>query len=107
MKNISIPASRQIEIMTRPVLTGGEHLQAELIERVGIGGTYLTQRETRTWTRRAYVPMWPPAGETLSAIARREALDILQNHRPPPLPAGAVEKLEAILAAADTALAQV
>ena len=96
--------ARQIEIMVRPVLVDKEHLQAELIERVGIGGTYLTQRETRTLTRREYVSMWPPAGETLLEIARREALDILRNHRPPPLPAGAEEKLEAIIARAGEVL---
>jgi trimethylamine--corrinoid protein Co-methyltransferase len=96
--------ARQIEIMARPVPVDEEHLQVELIERVGIGGTYLTQRETRTWTRREYVPIWPPAGETLPEIARREAEDILRNHRPPPMPAGAEKKLETIIARADEEL---
>ena len=38
-------------------------------------------------------------------IARAEALDILHNHQPPPLPEGAADKIEAIVAEADKALA--
>jgi hypothetical protein len=33
-----------------------------------------------------------------------EALDILHNHQPPPLPAGAADRMEAILAEADQLL---
>jgi trimethylamine--corrinoid protein Co-methyltransferase len=98
--------ARQLEIIARPVPVDEEHLQAELIERVGVGEHYLKQRETRTFTRREYVPTWPPAGKTMSEISREEALDILYNHQPPALPTGATEKIEAILADADKALAQ-
>ena len=97
--------AHQIETMVKPVLVDEEHLQADLIERVGIGGHYLTQRETRTFTRREYVPVWPPAGKTMLEIARAEALDILHNHQPPPLPEGAADKIEAIVAEVDKALA--
>jgi trimethylamine--corrinoid protein Co-methyltransferase len=97
--------AHQLEAMVKPVLVDEDHLQADLIERVGIDGSYLTQRETRTFTRREYVPMWPPAGQTMLEIARAEALDILHNHQPPPLPAGAADRIEAIVAEADTALA--
>ena len=98
--------ARQLEIMARPIPLDEEHLQVDLIERVGIGGHYLKQRETRTFTRTEYVPTWPPAGKTMSEIAREEARDILYNHQPPALPTGATEKIEAILADADKALAQ-
>ena len=97
--------ARQIEIMARPVLVDEEHLQVDLIERVGIGGTYLTQRETRDFARSEYVPMWPPAGNTAMEVVHEEALDILHNHQPPPLPEGAADKIEAIVAEADKALA--
>jgi trimethylamine--corrinoid protein Co-methyltransferase len=97
--------ARQIEIMARPVLMDEEHLQADLIERVGIGGHYLSQRETRAFTRREYVPMWPPAGKTAMEVVHEEALEVLHNHQPPPLPAGAADKIEAIVAEADKALA--
>ncbi|MBL7062773.1 MAG: trimethylamine methyltransferase family protein [Anaerolineae bacterium] len=97
--------ARQVEILARPVLVDEEHLQADLIERVGIGGHYLTQRETRAFTRREYVPMWPPAGKTMLEMAHAEALDILHTQQPPPLPEGAADKIETIVAEADRALA--
>jgi trimethylamine--corrinoid protein Co-methyltransferase len=97
--------TRQIEIMARSFPTDEQHLQAGLIERVGIGGHFLGQRETRAFTRSEYVPCWPPAGKDLLELVHEEALDILYNHRPPLLPAGAGEKIAAILAAADRALA--
>jgi len=97
--------ARQLEVMVKPVLVDEAHLQADLIERTGIGGSFLTQRETRTFTRQAYVPMWPPAGKGMLEIAHAEALGILHNHRPPPLPADAKEKIKAILAKATKMLA--
>jgi trimethylamine--corrinoid protein Co-methyltransferase len=98
--------ARQIEIMARPFLVDEDHLQAGLIERVGIGGHFLGQRETRAYTRSEYVPSWPPAGTELLDLVHEEALEILHHHQPPPLPEGAADKIEAILAAADEALAQ-
>jgi len=98
--------AHQIETMVKPVLVDEEHLQADLIERVGIGGHYLSQRETRAFTRREYVPMWPPADKTMLELARAEALDILHNHRPPLLPPEVVEKIEAIVAKADKVLSE-
>jgi len=96
--------ARQIEIIARPVPMDEEHLQAELIERVGIGGHYLNQRETRAFTRREYVPAWPPAGKSMLEVAHEEALDILYNHQPPLMPTGAEKKIEAIVAEADKTL---
>jgi trimethylamine--corrinoid protein Co-methyltransferase len=98
--------ARQIEIMARPFLVDEAHLQAELIERVGIGGHFLGQRETRAFTRSEYVSCWPPAGADLLDLVREEALDILHNHQPPALQDGTADKIEAVLAAADRALAQ-
>jgi trimethylamine--corrinoid protein Co-methyltransferase len=60
--------AHQIANVAQPVLVDEEHLQLDLIERVGIGGNYLTQRETRTFTRREYVSMWPPAGKTMLEV---------------------------------------
>jgi trimethylamine:corrinoid methyltransferase-like protein len=51
------------------------------------------------------VPVWPPADKTMLEIAHEEALDILYNHQPPPLPAGAEKKIEAIVEEADRTLA--
>jgi len=97
--------AQQIEAMAAPLLTDEEHIQADLIERVGIGGHYLSEPETRDFTRREYVPKWPPSGTSIQEIAHAEALDILHNHQPSPLPPGAWEEIEAILAQADQALA--
>jgi trimethylamine--corrinoid protein Co-methyltransferase len=97
--------THQIETMVRPALVDEAHLQADLIERVGIGGHYLKQRETRTFTRQEYVPRWPPAGKTMREIARAEALEILHSHKPPALPDGAAEQIEGIVTEADRALA--
>ncbi len=99
--------THQIETMVRTIPVDEAHLQADLIERVGIGGHYLNQRETRDYTRREYVPVWPPAGKTMLEIVHNEALDILHNHVPPPLAAGAVDRIEAIVAEADTELARI
>jgi trimethylamine--corrinoid protein Co-methyltransferase len=98
--------TRQIEIMAKSIPVDDEHLQAGLIENVGTGGHYLDQRETREYTRLEYVPVWPPAGETMLEIAHTEALEILHTHQPPPLPPGAADRIEAIVAEAERALAQ-
>jgi trimethylamine--corrinoid protein Co-methyltransferase len=96
--------ARQLDIMVRPVLVDIEHLQVDLIERVGIGGHYLGQPETRAYVRREYVPIWPPVDRSMLDVAHEEALDILYNHQAPPLPAGAAERIEDIVALADRAL---
>jgi trimethylamine--corrinoid protein Co-methyltransferase len=97
--------ARQIEILARCFPLDEEHLQAGLIERVGIGGHYLGQRETRSLTRREYVPIWPAVGAPLLDLVHKEALDILRTHRPPPLPTGAEDEFERVLAQAARALA--
>jgi trimethylamine--corrinoid protein Co-methyltransferase len=97
--------ARQIDLMARPFAVDAEHLQADLIERVGIGGHYLAQPETRAFTRRDFVPKWPPAGVTLADLARAEAADILATHRPPPLPDGAADRMADIVAEAGKVLA--
>jgi trimethylamine--corrinoid protein Co-methyltransferase len=98
--------TRQIETMVRALPVDEAHLQADLIERVGIGGHYLTQRETRDYTKKEYVPVWPPAGKTMLEIVHQEALDILHNHVPQSLPEGAADRIGAIVAQADRELAR-
>jgi trimethylamine:corrinoid methyltransferase-like protein len=79
------------------------HLQADLIERVGIAGHYLTEPETLRFTRQEYVPVWPPAGQALGSLIHEEALEILHTHVPPSLPDGAADRIEEIVAEADQA----
>jgi trimethylamine--corrinoid protein Co-methyltransferase len=97
--------TREIESMVASMPVDTEHLQAELIERVGIGGHFLDQPETRTYTRQEYVPIWPPIGKDVLQLAHEEAERILTEHRPPGLPDGAGEALGEILSEADQALA--
>jgi trimethylamine--corrinoid protein Co-methyltransferase len=95
---------REIETVVKPIQVDEEHLQIELIEQVGIGGSFLSERKTRDFTRRDYVRMWPPAGKSLAEIVRQEALDIYHNHKPPALPDGAANQIGAILVTADKEL---
>jgi trimethylamine--corrinoid protein Co-methyltransferase len=96
----------QIEAMVGRTPVDDAHLQADLIARVGIGGHYLSQPETRTFTRHEYVPRWPPIDKAMVEVAHEEALGILLTHKPAPLPEGAQEVMDAVLAEADQALAQ-
>lgn len=95
----------QIEAALTPIVADDAHLQADLIERVGVGGNFLGQRETRAFTRREYVSVWPAAGQTMLEAAREEALDILSRHRPPALPPAVREQIGAIVAKAARTLA--
>jgi trimethylamine--corrinoid protein Co-methyltransferase len=97
--------ARRVEIMVGSFIADDEHLQVDLIERVGIGGSYLSQRETRDYARREYVPVWPPDERRVTELAREEAGVILRDHRPPALPDGAEAAITDILAEADHALA--
>jgi trimethylamine--corrinoid protein Co-methyltransferase len=96
----------QIEAMLSPINLDEAHLQADLIKQVGVGGEFLTRKETLRDTRKEYVPMWPPHGVDLMDMIHTEVQEILENHSPPPLPDGAVEKIEAILAEADQILSE-
>jgi trimethylamine:corrinoid methyltransferase-like protein len=95
--------AHHLEAMVKPLQVDEAHLQADLIERVGIGGHYLKSAVTREFTRREYIPMWPPADKTISELAHEGALEIYHHHKAPPLPAGAIEKLEEIFSEADRA----
>jgi len=97
---------REIETTVQPFQLDEEHLQIDLIEKVGIGGSFLSERMTRDFTRRDYVRMWPPAGQRMIDIARQEALEIYHHHQPAVLPEGAVDQMESILNTADRELIQ-
>jgi trimethylamine--corrinoid protein Co-methyltransferase len=98
--------ARQIDLMLKPVVFDEAHMQADVIERVGVGGEFLTQRETLKYTREEYVPVWPPYGQDMMEVVHQEALDILHNHKPRSLPEGTQSRLETILAEADKTLDQ-
>jgi trimethylamine--corrinoid protein Co-methyltransferase len=95
----------QLELMVSPITVDAEHLQADVIAKVGAGGHYLARRETQAAVRKEYLEPWPPEGESMHEIAQREAREILANHRPLVLPEGASQEFETILAEAEEALA--
>jgi trimethylamine--corrinoid protein Co-methyltransferase len=99
--------TRELEIMVRPVAVDDPHLQADLIERVGIGRHFLKEPQTLAWIRKEYVPVWPPVGKDMMPLIHDQTAAILRDHRPAALPAGGKEKIEAIVAEADRTLAQV
>jgi trimethylamine--corrinoid protein Co-methyltransferase len=101
--------------MTRRIMRGveisDETLMLDLIDRIGPGGEFLSTRETaklcryEIWQptlmdRNPWVS-WEAAGaQTMQDRIRVKLQKILREHRPAPLPAGAAERIEAILRAA-------
>jgi trimethylamine--corrinoid protein Co-methyltransferase len=94
----------QVEAMLTPINVDEAHLQAELIKQVGVGGEFLTKKETLKFTREEYVSMWPPHGTDLMELIHAKAQEILENHTPPPLPEGAEQRVKEILEEADKSL---
>ncbi len=84
-----------------------EELATELIEQIGIGGSYLAQRHTLDRVRQMHVPMlwdtspydsWIARGKKDPMEAAREKTEwILKNHTPEPLPKGTTAKLDGIV----------
>jgi trimethylamine--corrinoid protein Co-methyltransferase len=106
----------EIIAMTRRILRGLEvsddTLMLDAIDRVGPGGEFMTAPET---AKRCRAEIWNPAlmdrqpyetwqaagAKTMNDRIRARLGKILTTHQPPALPAGAAEKIEAILQAAE------
>lgn len=93
-----------LEQMLAPVNVGDDFLQADLIKQVGIGGEFLTRRETLNQTRAHYVPRWPPYGADMLDLIHQETRNLLTTHQPASLPNGAEQTIQDILAEADKVL---
>ena len=88
-----------------------ETLALDVIDRVGPGGSFLKTQHTRQNYRQVWYPRvfdrhsysgWTQAGQpTAIKTAHEIARDAIANHQPVPLPLEILEKLKAILAAAD------
>jgi trimethylamine--corrinoid protein Co-methyltransferase len=102
--------------MAKRILAGvkvtPETLAADLIEKVGPGGHYLTQEHTRTHFRaetwfptlidRQMRRTWQAAGgQTMGQRVRAKVVDILERHEPMPLPDGVEARLEEMVAEAE------
>ncbi len=109
----------EIIAMTRWIMRGIEvnddTLMLDLIDKIGPGGEFISSRETakrfRTeiWAptlldRKSWVN-WEAAGsQKMYDRLKARLREILATHKPPPLPDGAAEKIEAILQAAEARL---
>jgi trimethylamine---corrinoid protein Co-methyltransferase len=104
--------SDEIIGMTRRVMRGIEvsddTLMLDLIDRIGPGGEFMSTKET---ARRCRDEIWTPTlmdrdpwfnwdaagASTMRERVRARLREILATHEPPPLPAGAAERIQAIL----------
>lgn len=106
----------EIIAMARRIMRGVEvnddTLMLDLIDHVGPGGEFMSTRETAKRCRteiwnptlmdRQPYETWQAAGaQTMNDRIRAKLQKILTTHQPPPLPAGAAEKINAILQAAE------
>jgi trimethylamine--corrinoid protein Co-methyltransferase len=106
----------EIIAMTRRIMRGIEvsddTLMLDLIDKVGPGGEFMSSRETakrcRTeiWNptlldRNAWVNWEATGSQTMNDRIQARLREILATHKPPPLPDGAAEQIEAILQAAE------
>jgi trimethylamine--corrinoid protein Co-methyltransferase len=97
--------ARELEIMVQPIRIDEEHLAADLIEKVGICQHFLKRPETLASLREDYVRVWPPTGRNVLDLVRDETRQILETHRSPALPDGALETMREIVSEADRKLA--
>jgi trimethylamine--corrinoid protein Co-methyltransferase len=84
-----------------------DELAVDLIKKVGIGGSFLSQRHTLDRVRDMFVPMlwdtspydnWVTKGKKDPMAAAREKTEwILKNHTPKPLPQGTAARLDKIV----------
>ena len=112
----SLVMNDEIIAMARRIMRGievsDETLLLDLIDQVGPGGEFMSERHTakhcraEIWTptlmdREPWVN-WQAAGaQTMLGRIRAKLREILATHQPPPLPDGAAERIEAILEAAE------
>jgi len=92
-------------------------LMLDLIDRIGPDGEFMSSKETARQCRsQIWQPMlmdreqcvnWQASGsQTMADRIKARLREILATHRPPPLPEGAAEKIEEILRAAESRVAE-
>jgi trimethylamine--corrinoid protein Co-methyltransferase len=102
---------RQGQRLVQGLTLDEEHVMLDVTRRIGPGGHFLAARETRTFLRggellmpRAFVrgsyDAWVAEGRSETQRVIDTVDEILASHRPLPLPDGAPEHIEEIIAAA-------
>ena len=112
----SLVMNDEIIAMVRRVMRGVEvsdgTLLLDLIDQVGPGGQFMSERHTarhcraEIWTptlmdRQPWVNWHAAGAQTMLDRIKAKLREILATHQPPPLPAGAAKKIEAILQEAE------
>jgi trimethylamine---corrinoid protein Co-methyltransferase len=108
---------RQLRRLRAGLTVDDEHLMTDLVAAVGPGGHFLTARETRRFMRAGelYAPRlllrepydaWSGARRDEVDRAVEAVEEILAGHRAAPLPAGAAERLDEVIAAAGAELTE-
>lgn len=103
---------RMIRRIMQGIAVDHSTLALDVITTVGPGGTYLGQRHTIQYMRkessqaklidRKMYESWERSGKKdMAERANEEALEILKNHRPIPLPESAAKKIRAIIEEAE------
>jgi trimethylamine---corrinoid protein Co-methyltransferase len=104
---------RMIKRILQGMAVNEETLAVEVIKSVGTGGNYLAQQHTAKHMRqeqsrsrlidRRMRQGWEEQGSLdMAERAQKEALSILENHRPAPLDEAVAKKLREIIAAAES-----
>jgi trimethylamine--corrinoid protein Co-methyltransferase len=103
----AIVLADEIIEMTK-VLMGGvtindETLALDLIERLGPGGTYLTERHTLKHFRKLWVPETfdrtfakPEGQKDCEELLKNRTIEILRTHQPDPLPEEVLKELQKV-----------
>ncbi len=91
----------------KPLEINDETLALDLIDEIGPDGDFMSSAHTLKYFRQDWYPKlfdrrnyeeWKAAGgKTLRQRAREKALDLLENHRPEPLPAGVQARINEIV----------
>ena len=93
--------------LTRGIQVDEKTLSLDLIEKIGPGGRYNDDANTRAEEKANYVPrlvnraardLWQQAGgKTLTQVANEKVRDIINYHEPAPLPKDVVAKVRSLV----------
>ena len=108
---------RMIRRIMQGITVNDETLAADVIKAVGPAGTFLSQRHTMKHMRkessqtkiinRQSFESWEKAGsKDMAQVANEQAREILENHKPLPLPEEAAREIKSIIKDAEDKLAE-
>jgi trimethylamine--corrinoid protein Co-methyltransferase len=103
-----------IKQIIKPVSINRDTLALDVIDRVGPGGNFIAEKHTMDHFRGVWFPglldrqnyeAWAGDGkQTMGDRIRRKVSDLLTDHKPEPLPADRVNRIKAVIEAAESRL---